>query len=107
MFAQVPSPWVEIPYIKNGQKVARALCCGTEIHFEIAPGHEHKVIFRHVTREFLKPMFDKHGLLTTKTWIGDEVNARFITRLGFEKTWSDAEYDYYILTALPFEKKGT
>jgi hypothetical protein len=105
-FAPAPAPWQEVLHLKDGQPVARLLRSGTEVHFEVASGHEHKVIYRHVTRNFLRPVFDEFGLLTTKTERDDEVNKRFITRLGFRHSWSDADYDYYMLTALPFGKKG-
>ena len=106
-FQPVAEPWAEVLHMKGGKPVARLLCCGAEVHFEIAPEHRGRVIYRNVTREFLRPVFEKHGMLTTKTEIGDEVNARFLKRLGFKPTWSDDRYDYYMLTALPFEKKGT
>jgi hypothetical protein len=61
------------------------------------------VIARHRTREFLAPIFAKFGMLTTSAL--PEANAdKFLTRLGFEKTWSDGVADHYMMTALPFGK---
>jgi hypothetical protein len=105
MFEPVADPWQEMFYEKDGQRVARLMHVGTEVHFEILPEYRHKVIFRDVTREFLKPVFDKQGFLTTKALVDDVVNQRFVRRLGFVETWSDGIYRYYMMTALPFEKK--
>jgi hypothetical protein len=35
----------------------------------------------------------------------DDTSRRFVQRIGFEQTWSDEDYDYFMLTALPFGKK--
>lgn len=78
-----------------------AALLGTEIHVMFA---RTGVVRRQATREFLAPLFDRLGFLTTRTPVGDQRHGRFVRRLGFKHTWSDKDYDYFILTALPFSK---
>ena len=78
----------------------RAALRGTEIHVEFTrPG----VINRGRVREFLGPLLERQGYLTTRVPGGDS-RARFVTRLGFRPTWSDDEFSYYMLTELPFSR---
>lgn len=80
----------------------RAALKGSEIHVEFTrPG----VIARGRVREFLEPLMARQGFLTTRVPAGDKVHARFVTKLGFKPTWSDAEFNYFILTELPFSRK--
>ena len=104
-FQPLQPPWSERLYERGGKAVARLIRMGSEVHFEIHPEHRHRVIYRHVTREFLRPVFEEHGFLTTRTHPRDFKSQAFIERLGFERTWSDENFDYYMLTALPFGKK--
>lgn len=79
-----------------------ALRRGAEIHVRF---NREGVITRRKVREFLGPMLEELGLLTTRVRLGDERSARFVQRLGFKKTWSDEAYDYFNLTALPFSRE--
>lgn len=75
---------------------------GTEIHVHFTrPG----VITRRVVREFLGPLLDELGFLTTRCVVGDASTIRFLTKLGFEPTWSDGHYEFFMLTRLPFRKE--
>ena len=76
---------------------------GTEWHCQLADGFK---LRRADMREFLRPMFEKHGCLTTRVPVADSANQRFNRVFGFKKTWSDDLFHYYILTALPFERSG-
>ena len=105
-FQPIAEPWSEVFHTKNDVAVARLMHAGSEVHFEVHPEHRHRVIYRGVTREFLRPLFEQYGFLTTKVPLLDSVNKRFVQRIGFVSTWSDMDYDYFMLTALPFEKKG-
>lgn len=80
----------------------RAALKGTEIHVEFTRAG---VISRGRVREFLEPLLARHGYLTTRVPAGDKVYTRFVTKLGFEPTWSDDEFDYFMLTGLPFSRK--
>lgn len=79
-----------------------AAVAGTEVHVEFGGG---LVLNRRTVREFLRPLFDRMGMLTTRTPVGDEASSRFVSRLGFRKTWGDDAFDYYSMTALPFSKE--
>lgn len=104
-FQPIAAPWSEVLHLKDGKAVARLMHAGSEVHFEIHPDHRHRVIYRGVTREFLRPLFEQYGFLTTKVPVLDDKSRRFVTRIGFELMWSDRDYDYFMLTALPFGKK--
>jgi hypothetical protein len=93
------SDWEEVPLIRGGELRGRALVRGTEIHFEVIKG---PAIFKQTARDFLAPLFDRLGFLTTRAELGDKVSDRFITRMGFERTWDDGKYQHYVMTALPF-----
>jgi len=104
-FAKVPEGWTEKVHRVEGGDAARLLCCGSEVHFEIAPEFRGRVIFKNVTRSFLAPLFDLYGFLTTRVPRGNEKDSGFVERIGFQRTWEDQEIVYYMLTALPFEEK--
>jgi hypothetical protein len=40
--------------------------------------------------------------LTTRVPIGDEANERFNRVFGFERTWSDERFHYFVMAELPF-----
>jgi hypothetical protein len=88
----------------SGRVSAIAITRGTEIHFAIAPDLRHRVIRRHRVAQFLRPLFLKHGFLTTRVHGADRGNTSFIERLGFRKTWSEGEVDHYMLSELPFAR---
>ena len=87
----------------NGNCDGIAIQKGTEWHCQLAEGFK---LRRAEMREFLRPMFNKHGYLTTRVPVNDTANQRFNRVFGFTKTWSDGVFNYYILTALPFEGSG-
>lgn len=75
---------------------------GSEIHVEfIRTG----VVKRDAVREFLEPLLEPWGFLTTRCFKGDRRTRRFLEKLSFKSTWSDDEFEYFILTALPFSKE--
>lgn len=80
-----------------------AVLKGTEFHCQLSDGFR---MSRKDMREFLRPLFERHGFLTTRVVHEDVANQRFNRAFGFEKTWSDERFHYYILTALPFERSG-
>ncbi len=102
--AELLQRWTFEPLKIDGQTAAIAAIDGTEIHFAIAPEWRLKTITRARTREFLAPLMELRGFLTTRTE-PDAAKDRFLRRLGFCKTWNDGLLDHYILTALPFEKE--
>jgi len=94
--------WETVPYHRAGEEIAGALLCGTEVHFIISPQHRGRIFPRRLVAEFLAPLFARHGYLTTRCKPGDAASIRFITRIGFARTWHDGVFDHYMLTALPF-----
>jgi GNAT superfamily N-acetyltransferase len=93
--------WRLVPYEKDGAVRAIAALQGYEIHFAIAPEWRHKVIARHRARAFIGALLDELGFLTTRA-APDEKADRFLTRLGFVKTMSTPETNYYFLCAAPW-----
>jgi hypothetical protein len=81
----------------------RALLQGTEIHVEFTGAGR---LTRRAAREFLGGLMRELGFLTTRVPRDDQVNARFVERMGFERTWEDDRFVYYMLTELPFSRKG-
>jgi len=76
---------------------------GTEIHVHFT---RKGVITRRVVQNFLGPLLDELGYLTTRCNTGDAVTKRFLTKLGFEPTWSDGQYEFFMLARLPFRKEN-
>lgn len=95
--------WEAYGHYSGDELAAIAVLDGAEIHFAIAPEHRHRVIVRHRTREFLAPLLDRRGYLTTRTQHGTQ--SRFLERLGFTHTWRCEHFDHYMLGALPFSKE--
>ena len=96
--------WSMHPYMDGDEIRAIAAMSGSEIHFAVAPQWRHKIITRQRTRAFLAPLFDVNGFLTTRAE-PDEKHHRFLSRLGFERTWNDGRFDHYYMHELPFKKE--
>lgn len=92
--------WALHPFYEGDELKGVAMTKGTEFHCHLVPGFR---LNRRVMREFMRPLFERHGFLTTRVHRSDEANQRFNRVFGFERTWSDDQFHYYILTALPFE----
>lgn len=101
---QILHNWDVTPGYVNGELVASIIHMGTEVHFAIAKSARRRTITRQRTREFLRPLFEQKGFLTTRLLRRHKGPRRFIERIGFKNTWSDDEYDYFMLTDLPFER---
>lgn len=100
------SGWEAHDYLVNNEVVGTAMTKGTEIHFAINPAKRRKVMRRGNMREAIRPLFEELGFLTTRILIGHTNEARFVERVGFEKTTSDGKFDYYLLANLPFERNA-
>lgn len=99
------SEWTIHPLKINSIEVAAACMSGSEIHFAIAPEWRHRVIAKLRTQEFLRPLFEIHGFLTTRA-IPNAKHDRFLTRMGFMRTWNDGIHDHYMMTELPFGERN-
>lgn len=98
--------WEVVPCLRNGEIGALAVIKGTEIHFACAPGQRHQLIQRSRTREFLAPLFERWGFLTTRSVASDFGARDFLARLGFAHTFYDGQFNHYMLSALPFGKEA-
>ena len=94
--------WAVIEYRPAGEIAGFALVCGTEFHCQLFDGSGFN---RKAMREFLREPFEKHGHLTTRVPVGDKANERFNRLFGFERTWSDEQYHYFVMAKLPFGEK--
>lgn len=99
--------WTLFPIMVEGRHVGTLACKGTEVHVALIEGWRPRGSYRGLIRYMLAPLFAVLGFLTTKLRLGDHAKQeRFITRLGFRKTWSDGDFQYYLLAAMPFEKRN-
>jgi len=96
--------WQFVGYHMDGKAVAIAALNGTEIHFAIDPKMRLRTLLRDRIVEFLGPIFESKGFLTTRVMKTSKDAARFIKRLGFEKTTSSESFDHYMLSRVPFAR---
>jgi hypothetical protein len=94
--------WEVIPGFLDGKHVCSAVMRGSEIHFAVVSGC--RPILKGRTQDFLQPLFDRKGFLTTRVPLSARAERRFVERLGFERTWSDHLFDYFFLGDLPFSR---
>lgn len=105
MLARILSQWEVLPYEQDGELVGAAMMSGSEFHCITLPTFR---LRRKPMREFLEPLFNRHGMLTTRVHHNDVANQRFNAAFGFAKTWSDEQFHYYVMAELPFgERKAT
>lgn len=101
---EILATWELHPFYEGEDLKGVAMTKGTEYHCHLAPGFR---LSRRVMRDFLKPLFDRHGFLTTRVAHDDTANQRFNQVFGFKLMWSDDRFHYYMMTELPFEEKKT
>lgn len=89
----------------DNEVAAVAAMRGTEIHFACNPTWRRRLITRRRTREFLGPLFDEFGFLTTRAQSHAAREIKFITRLGFVRTYEGLTINHYMLSELPFSKQ--
>lgn len=94
--------WQVHEHLQDGRLVGFAITKGTEFHCHLEDGFK---LRRKEMREFLVPLFDKYGYLTTRVLLNDESNQRFNKVFGFEHTWSDDRFHYFLMSELPFGKE--
>lgn len=97
--------WEVLPMRIAGEHVATAVVKGTEIHFTLVPGWRPRSCQRGAIREFLSPLFERHGFLTTRVRHERLAQKTFVQRVGFHPTWRDDQHEYYLLGRMPFERK--
>lgn len=94
--------WQVVEYRPAGHLAGFGMLRGTELHVQLFAGAGFN---RAAMREFLRPMFERHGFLTTRTALQDAANQRFNRVFGFAHTWSDAQFHYFLMAELPFGRE--
>ena len=97
--------WELIPVEMDGQHAAIVIAKGTEIHIAFVEGYRPKACQRRTYKGFLKPLFDRHGYITTRVPHHRLKQKKFVQRVGFKPTWKDENFEYYMLASMPFERK--
>lgn len=105
--AAVFDGWDVVPGYIDGQHAATAIVKGTEIHIALVPQFRTSAVLRQRTQEFLRPMFERLGFLTTRVAVTATKQKRFVERVGFKPTWTDGIFQYYLLGELPFARRST
>ena len=95
--------WELYPHMDADEMTGVKMIKGTEFHFVSG---EHFKFNRKNLRESIRPHLDTAGFLTTRLQHGDSENERFNKLFGFKKTWADENFQYFILTELPFGDKS-
>ncbi len=86
---------------RNGEFMGFVATAGTEIHiFSIS----HRLITKANISKYIEPILKEYGFVTTRVPI-NVIDHKLRFKLGFEKTWEDAQFSYWILTSLPFKRK--
>lgn len=97
--------WETMDYLERGEHVATGIHKGAELHVIVDQAWRGRALSRRRVREFLQPLFERHGYVSTRVAHERVEQQAFVERIGFKKTWEDAMFRYYMLTALPFERK--
>jgi hypothetical protein len=97
--ARAEPGWEVFEHQQEGHLAGFSMLKGTEYHCQLDAGFR---LRRKYMRNFLAPLLARRGHLTTRVPIGDTANERFNKAFGFERTWSDERFHYFLLTELPF-----
>ena len=96
---------ITIPMILDGIEVGEIEQHGTELHCTIKDEYKFNwMLHRQALREFMKPYLAQ-DIVTTNNEISDIQGIRRTTLLGFEETWRDDRFVFFMLKTLPFERK--
>lgn len=96
--------WEMHPHTDNGEMTGVKLVKGSEFHFVSG---EHFKLNRKALRESIAPHMEQYGFLTTRVELHDKANQRFNKLFGFQPTWADDRFQYFILTELPFGERAS
>ena len=87
--------WEVVPYEQDGELALVGMFKGNEFHCKALPNFDPKR--RDKVREAFAPYIAREGYITTRLEHGDTANRRFNRLFGFEPTWSDERYTYFVL----------
>jgi len=104
--ALLDSDWVYFEHEEGGQVAAIAAVNGFEIHFAVNPSWRGRLLFRERIRNFMRPLFEDRGFLTTRIVCDEDKlkNARFVERLGFKHTHTENGVAHFMLSELPYSR---
>lgn len=88
----------------NGVVTCAILLAGNEIHLIADPRHRGHAGSRRLVRDTFRALLEEKVFLTTRIPVDTPRRDRTGERMGFEHTWSDGRFDYYILTEVPYGK---
>lgn len=94
--------WTVSTAMRHGEPAAIMLTQGSEIH--MVSLNDRKALSRRIIAEFLNPLIEEYGYATTKVPIAVEDHT-LRTRLGFQCTWQDANFTYWAVTEIPYQRK--
>ena len=97
-FEKTFADWEYVPY---GDLMGVALIKGTELHFVPSPTFK---VDRKLLRQQIQPLLERQGFLTTRVQHADKQSQRMNKLFGFKPTWADEQFQYSIMTALPFKE---
>lgn len=104
--ASIFDDWEVIPGYIRGEHAATVILKGTEVHFGITPAFRKRAtLFRRESDKLFKPLLERMGFLTTRIVLTATEQRNFVERVGFKPTWSDAFFQYYMLSELPFARR--
>jgi len=100
----IPQGWETKPIECDGVYYGDVMMQGNEIHVAVAPEYRRRGWSRRIARHVFAKLLETHKFLVTRSVPGDETEP-FIRRLGFVQTNEDAQFRYWWLDSLPFERK--
>ena len=103
--ARAYADWTLIPIMVDDAHVGTLTHRGTEVHIALVDGWRPRGSYRGLIRDLLRPLFERHGFLTTRLQFTHITEKAFIERVGFKPTWNDDQFQYYLLASMPFEKR--
>lgn len=86
----------------DGDLIGIVMAKGSEVHLCARPEYYKRCLTRSNAKKLLWPIFERCGFLTTRIRIGSHSKQRFVERAGFEKTWADDRFVYYMMTEKPY-----
>lgn len=95
--------WEPVPLMLDGEHAGTLIVKGMEVHFAFTS--RPRICVRRIGRQMLAPVLDRYGMLTTRVPRGMAGARKFVQRVGFKFTWRDNDFDYFMLTTLPWERK--
>lgn len=89
----------------DGELIGTVIAKGTEVHICVKPSCRKLKITRRNVKQLIWPIYDRMGFLTTRVNVGDDDRRRFVEKFGFQETWADDRFAYYMMTEKPYEKR--